>query len=157
MKGRLFALFLCLGFSVAALMVAREVCGALGEPADSVAADRRALSAVQRSTTTYRHYLVKELVSGSTTVREYISPDGIVFAIAWNGQTYPDMTPLLGQYAAEYEEALKQMPRKKGGRRAQVVKTERVVVEKWGHMRNLQGRAYAPALIPSGVTVDEIK
>jgi hypothetical protein len=64
---------------------------------------------------------------------------------------------LLGEYAVEYEEALKQMPRKKTGKRAEVVKTERVVVEKWGHMRNLQGRAYAPALIPSGVSLDEIK
>jgi Protein of unknown function (DUF2844) len=157
MKTKLLALFLCLGFSVAALMAARQVWGALGESAESVASDRKALSAVQRATITHRNYTVKELVSGSTTVREYISPDGIVFAIAWNGRTYPDLTPLLGEYAAEYDEALKQMPRKKGGRRAQVVKTERVVVEKWGHMRNLQGRAYAPALIPSGVTLDEIK
>jgi len=37
------------------------------------------------------------------------------------------------------------------------VRTDRVVVEKWGNMRNLQGRAYAPALIPPGVSIDEIK
>jgi hypothetical protein len=43
------------------------------------------------------------------------------------------------------------------GRRHVTVKTDGVVVEKWGHMRNLQGRAYAPALIPQGVSVDEIK
>jgi hypothetical protein len=43
------------------------------------------------------------------------------------------------------------------GRRHVTVKTDSVVVEKWGHMRNLQGRAYAPALIPKGVNVDEIK
>ena len=34
---------------------------------------------------------------------------------------------------------------------------DRVVVEKWGHMRNLQGRAYAPALLPPGVSSDEIR
>jgi hypothetical protein len=87
MKRKLFALFLCLGFSAAGLIMAREVCGALGESAESVASDRKALSAVQRATITHRNYTVKELVSGSTTVREYISPDGIVFAIAWNGRT----------------------------------------------------------------------
>ena len=43
------------------------------------------------------------------------------------------------------------------GRRNQKVETNRIVVEKWGHMRNLQGRAYVPALIPAGVSIDEIK
>jgi len=47
--------------------------------------------------------------------------------------------------------------RKPGLRRHFVVRTDRVVVEKWGHVRNLQGRAYPPALIPLGVSVDEIK
>jgi hypothetical protein len=37
------------------------------------------------------------------------------------------------------------------------LKANNVVVEKWGHMRNLQGRAYAPALMPQGVSVDEIR
>jgi len=48
-------------------------------------------------------------------------------------------------------------PSGKPGRRHVQVKTDGVVVEKWGHMRNMQGRAYAPALIPKGVNVDEIK
>jgi hypothetical protein len=40
MKTKLLALFLCLGFSVAALMAARQVWGTLGESAESVASDR---------------------------------------------------------------------------------------------------------------------
>ena len=36
------------------------------------------------------------------------------------------------------------------------VKTDRVVVAKWGHMRKLQGRALVPALILPGVNLDEI-
>jgi hypothetical protein len=60
----------------------------------------------------------------------------------------------LGSYASEYQAALKKVQRKPGSKRRQVVKTDRVVVEKWGHMRNLQGRAYAPALLPSGLSSD---
>ena len=68
----------------------------------------------------------------------------------------PDLTPLLGSYAGEYQEALGRTARKYGERHLQV-KAAHVVVQKWGHMRNLQGRAYAPDLVPAGVTVDEIR
>ena len=72
------------------------------------------------------------------------------------GGLVPDLTLLLGSYTGEYQAAVKQTPRKHGRRFSQV-RTDRIVVEKWGHMRNLQGRAYAPELIPSGVSIDEIK
>lgn len=84
-------------------------------------------------------YTVHEIESDASSVREYMAPSGVVFGIAWNGLIHPDLTPLLGSYAVEYRAALKQTPRKPGRRRHQV-KSERVIVEKWGHMRNLQGR-----------------
>jgi len=31
------------------------------------------------------------------------------------------------------------------------------VVETWGHMRAMRGRAYVPALVPAGVALDEIR
>jgi hypothetical protein len=32
-----------------------------------------------------------------------------------------------------------------------------VVVDRWGHMRDLHGRAWIPDLVPQGVTLDEIR
>jgi len=157
MKRKLYALFLCLSLSVGALGTPQQVRATLGESADSVASDRKALSAVQRATTSHNGYTVHEFASEATTIREYVSPSGIIFGIAWNGLTYPDLTSLLGSYAGEYHDALQQTPRKPGLRRHSAVRTDRVVVEKWGHVRNLQGRAYAPALVPPGVSIDEIK
>jgi hypothetical protein len=157
MKRKLYALLLGLGLFVAALGTAQQAQAGLGESADSVASDRKALSAVQRATTAHNGYTVHEFASDATVVREYVSPSGIVFGIAWNGLTYPDLTPLLGSYASEYQAALRQTPRRPGLRRYHTVETDRIVVQKWGHMRNLQGRAYAPALIPPGVSIDEIK
>ena len=146
---------LCLSLSIAVFTTTQRARATLGESADSVESDRTALSAVRGATTIRSGYAVHE-VSGATTVREYVSPAGIVFGIAWNGLVHPDLTLLLGAYATEYHEALRQTPREKGVRRLEV-KSNRVVVEKWGHRRNLQGRAYAPDLIPPGVSVDEIK
>jgi hypothetical protein len=151
MKANHFALLLCLG-----LAMSEQAQATLGEQATSTASDRKAITAVQRATTSRNGYSVQETESDATIVREYVSLTGQVFGIAWNGLTHPDLSPLLGSYASEYQNALPLTPRKPGRRRHQV-KTDRIVVEKWGHMRNLQGRAYAPALIPPGVTVDEIK
>lgn len=157
MKRKLCTLLYCIGLSMAAVAMAEQAQAALGESADSVASDRKALSAVQRATTVRNGYTVQEFALDGTFVREYVSPSGIVFGIAWNGLTYPDLTPLLGSYATEYQAALRQTPRRPGLRRYQMVKTDRIVVQKWGHMRNRQGRAYVPALVPPGVSIDEIK
>jgi beta-lactamase class A len=146
----------CFGLAVSILVFARQGEAALGGTAASVASDRTALSAVHRATTSHSAYTVQEYQSGSSTVREYVSASGVVFAIVWNGRAHPDLTTLLGSYSSEYQTALQQTVRKRGLRRQQV-QSDGVIVEKWGHMRNLQGRAYAPALIPTGVTIDEIK
>jgi len=121
-----------------------------------VESDRRALSAAQRSLEVRDGYTVQELRSDAVDIREYVSPSGVVFGIAWNGLTHPDLTQLLGSYSSEFQNAMKKTPRTPGHRRLQV-KTDRIVVERWGHMRDLRGRAYIPALIPPGVDVDGIK
>ena len=156
MQRKIYSLFLCAALIIVGLAAGRTAMATLGEPADSIASDQKALSALRSSSSVYKNYTVQQVESAAVTVREYISPSGIVFGVAWNGMTHPDLTQLLGTYFTEYQQARKQAPRKPG-RRSSQVKTNRVIVETWGHMRNLQGRAYAPALIPSGVTIDEIK
>jgi len=157
MKRILSTVFLGFGLVAAVLAAAQQAQAVLGESVESVTTDQKTLSAARGATTVvHSGYTVQEVKSDATTVREYVSSSGIVFGIAWNGRTPPDLTPLLGSYAGEYQEALRKTPRHPGRRHLQV-KTDRVVVEKWGHMRKLQGRAYVPALIPSGVSLDEIK
>jgi len=156
MKRRLYALLLGLGLAAAFLAAAGRVQATLGESEDSVDSDKTAIEATGLSTVVHNGYTVRELRSVAVTLREYVTPSGIIFAIAWNGQIHPDLTPLLGSYDDEYRTALQHTPREPGRRRLHI-QTNRVVVEKWGHMRNLQGRAYVPALLPPGVSVDEIK
>lgn len=157
MKRRLTTLLIGLGLAVLFLMAAAgPVQAALGESVDSVASDQTALAAKRVSQMVGNGYTVQELRSDSVTLREYVAPTGIVFAIAWNGLIHPDLTSLLGSYVGEYRSALQHVPRQHGSRHRKV-ETDQIVVEKWGQMRNLQGRAYVPALIPSGVSIDEIK
>lgn len=129
---------------------------ALGEAEDSVSSDCAALTAVARGKTDRGAYSVHELERGGTTIREYVSPQGIVFAVTWAGLANPDLRTLLGAYAAEYEQAAGQAPRVKG-KRARRVAADHVVVDRWGHMRDVHGRAYVPGLVPEGVSLDEIR
>jgi hypothetical protein len=147
---------MALGLLVVAAMLATPAHATLGEKATSIAKDRKALSAVKRGTTAFEKYSVQEMASDASTVREYVNADGMVFAVAWNGMTHPNLTSLLGSYADDYGTAKRQQPRRHGQKRSKV-QGEQVVVETWGHMRDLRGRAYLPSLLPEGVAVNEIK
>ena len=139
-----------------ALVLPRPAGAALGGSADSVEADRAALSAVRGAVTAGNGYSIHEINYGGTVVREYVSSNGTVFAVAWNGARHPDLSVLLGAYAGSYEEALRGTTHQPGARHLSL-KADGVVVQKWGHVRNLQGRAYVPALMPAGVSTDEIR
>ena len=145
----------CMVFAVL-LLSGRSARAFLGGRADSVSKDHQAFKTVQRSTTALNGYRVEEVVYEATSVREFVSPAGIVFAIAWNGYVHPELTQLLGSYWDEYSTAQQKGLRKPGSRRLKLA-TDNIVVEKWGHMRNLHGRAYVPALVPEGLSTDEIK
>ena len=123
---------------MAIFATAHRVEATLGESVDSVESDREALSAVRGAITVYDGFTVHQVDYDSARLREYVSPSGIVFAIAWDGLVHPDLRQLLGSYADRFEKALEQTPREPG-RRYLLVKTDQVVVERWGHMRNLRG------------------
>ena len=156
MAKQLHIIVFSLCFSVAGLVGAEIAQAVLGESVDSVAMDLKILSASQRASTVQNDYTIYNIKNDSISIREYVSPSGVVFGIAWNGMVHPDFTKFLGTYFREYQEALKQSPNNPGRRFLQI-KTVNVVVETWGHMRNVQGRAYVPTLIPKGVDTYEIK
>jgi hypothetical protein len=141
--------------AAAALAAAGRAGAGLGEPVAAVAEDRRALAAEARAPVVARGYTVEQMASAAHEVREFVSPEGLVFAVAWDGISNPDLTRLLGPYAPEALDAAGRTHAR--GRRRRVVRTDRVVVETWGHMRSLHGRAYAPSLVPPGVSLDAIR
>lgn len=147
---------LCIGQALLSTVFVDAARATLGEPTSSLESNRTVLRAEQKSTTKRSTYTIHEDASDGARVRQYSSSSGIVFAIAWNGISHPDLVSLLGNYYEEYYLLLRSAAHKPGRRHIQL-QGSRVVVEKWGHMRNLQGRAYAPALLPSGVSINEIR
>ena len=126
----------------------------LGGSAESVAADQVKLRA-NRKVVANRQYAVHEISrDDGTLIREYVNPEGKVFAVSWSGPVIPDLSHLLGSYNAEFQNTLHAA---RARREAAVVHNPDLVVESSGHMRAFYGRAYLNSMLPSGVTPETVK
>lgn len=127
---------------------------ALGGDVASVEADRAHMKA-QRRVFAIQRFSVQEMqTSYGTTVREYVSPAGKVFAVAWEGPHMPDLQQLFGDYFAAYQDAAKATRK---GRGPLSIEQPGLVVHSGGRARGYAGRAYVPQLVPQDVSLDEIK
>ncbi len=126
----------------------------LGGSADSVDADRAVMKGqvqVRQSAAFTVHEIQGE---HGTTVREYVSADGVVFAVAWEGQFVPDLQQLLGPYFDTYVAGVREQKANSVGRRPLNLQLPGLVVQRGGHLRAESGRAYIPEKVPPGVKVE---
>ena len=128
----------------------------LGGSVDSMALDQLSLHATGKiQKRSLPQYSIHEVESDSVKIKEYVSQDGTIFAITWSGNRHPDLEPLLGAYESDYSAANAITPKLIGARR-RTLRSSRLVVHTFGHMRHLQGRIYDPNLVPKGVSIDEL-
>jgi len=151
MKRRLYIFIICLGLGAATIVNWRLAVATPGKSAKAAMADRKAFAAVQRTSITRGNYRILEFESRANFVREYISTTGVVFAVVWNGQHHTDLTSLVGSNIEGNQQASRRNECRDSGLKENSVRTD-----KWGEMGNAHGRVYAPALIPRGVSADEI-
>jgi hypothetical protein len=129
--------------------------GAAAGPAAGTDNVARAKASASARVTSYNGYTVSEVVEPSgTTVREYIGADNVVFAVSWQGPSMPNLQQLLGSYADQFTAAASEPHQ---GRRAVAIQSDQLVLRSGGHMRSFAGSAYVPALLPQGVTPDNIR
>ena len=144
-RSLLFCLVIC-AFSYSAF-------AALGGNVSSIQADQAHMRA-QRRVIQNAAYSVHEMQTDSTTVvREFVSPQGKVFGISWQGPTRPDLQQVLGNYYSEFA-ASTPMRRMHG---PVTIRTQNLVIQSGGHMRALTGRAFVPAMVPTDVRLEDIK
>ena len=130
---------------------------ALGGNLDSVFVDQAHMNATL-TITEAGFYSVHELTSpNGTVVREYVSAEGRVFGVAWEGPFVPNMRQLLGSYFEHYSNSARAQRQSHVERRPLDIREPRLVLQTAGHMRAYFGRAYDPQLLPSGVSPDEVR
>jgi hypothetical protein len=127
----------------------------LGEPEVTVQSDVAQLRASIKSSEDRAGYRVHEIqLPSGTLLREFVAPDGNVFAVAWNGPTKPNLQQALGKYF----DALASAPTRKfvDHRHLQIQQGD-LIVQASGHMRaGFSGRAYLASAIPSGVNLGDL-
>ncbi len=126
----------------------------LGGRADSIEADRAVLKG-QVQTRSSAALAVHEIQGEhGTIVREYVSPDGLVFAVAWQGRFLPDLQQLLGSYFDTYIAGMKLQTATSLGRHPFDLQLPGLVMQRWGNLLSQSGRAYIPEKVPLGVKVE---
>ncbi|MGC1458481.1 MAG: DUF2844 domain-containing protein [Steroidobacteraceae bacterium] len=127
---------------------------ALGASSDSVESDRVVMKGLTRPIPAGAlHKQVLQLPSG-TVVTEYLNSQGTVYAVTWRGPSLPNLHQILGNYFVNYQTAAKQPVVR---HRLVRVNSADIVIESSGRMRAFVGRAWVPALLPSGVTAADIQ
>jgi Protein of unknown function (DUF2844) len=129
----------------------------LGDDASAIQADQAHMQGALRTTQT-ASFTVHEIKTPSgITVREYVSADGKVFGVAWQGPWLPDMRQLLSSYFETYRQASQAEASSHAGRRPLVIDRPELVVQSGGHIRSFMGKAYVPAMLPAGVSAEAIQ
>jgi Protein of unknown function (DUF2844) len=128
---------------------------ALGGDVTSVQNDAVRMKGAVRSTFGAAYTVHEITAAGGSVVREYISPQGKVFAVSWHGPVLPDFQQLLGDYYADFRQGVQSRERRIRG--PVVVEKPGVVIQSAGHMRNFMGRAYLTNQLPQGVSAQTIE
>ena len=91
-----------------------------------------------------------------TTVQEYTTPGGVVFAVAWQGPVLPRLESLLGSYFGPFTAGAHAIRSQRSIGTPLVVGGAQWVVRSSGRMGHFSGHAYAPPLVPGGVTIGDV-
>jgi Protein of unknown function (DUF2844) len=127
----------------------------LGDSAASVLNDQARMKGTLRSEDMKTYAMHEIATPDGATVREYVSPAGVVFGVAWEGPFPPDLQQLLGPYYEQASQAGQQ--RERHGRAPISIETPGLVVEQTGHPRSFHGQAYIPQLLPQDVKSSDIR
>jgi hypothetical protein len=125
----------------------------LGQNVSTVDSDQARMHAVTRTASAQNAYSVHLMTLPSgTLVREYVASNGMVFGVAWEGPTLPDLKTVLG---ASFDEYVAAGAKRRGTPLA--VSSSDLVVYSGGHLRAFSGHAYLPQAVPAGVDVGVIQ
>ena len=128
----------------------------LGQPEASVTSDQLHMKSEHR-VQDFQAYKVHELANTEgAVVREYVSSEGTVFGISWQGRSTPDMNQLLGNYVNNFQTATRDQTQIRQ-RRGITIKTNDFVYTNFCRMGVCSGSAYAPRLLPNNVSAEVMR
>jgi Protein of unknown function (DUF2844) len=137
------------------LLSAAASFAALDGDISSIQADQAHMQGSLRVTPASVYTLHEIHAPTGVKVREYLSPGGKVFGVAWDGPTMPDLKQLLGANFEAYAQAAK--TQNQHGHGPLIVHEGNLIVEIGGRMRFHTGRAYLSDQLPAGVHAEDVR
>lgn len=92
--------------------------------------------------------------ANGVTIREYVLPSNVVFAVTWDGPIRPDMTALLGNYFPNYVNVAQSRARGTG---PLVDGDDAFRIESTGRLGRFSGMAWLLHEFPAGVRPGDLK
>jgi Protein of unknown function (DUF2844) len=145
------------GIAIIALALPFPAPASLGGDMATVQADQMRMQGTLRSTNTQAYNIHEIQAPNGVAVREFVSPAGKVFGVAWQGSTHPDLRQILGTYFDQFTQAVQAERAHHPGHGPLSIQTPGLVVQLGGHMRAFVGRVYVPEMMPVGVRAEEIR
>lgn len=143
--------------AVLALLLSATAMAELGGNVRSVEADQQRMNATRRVSQSQLYSVHEIHTAANGLVREYVSPQGTVFAVSYHGQFLGEGNQLLAAYAQQIAPAMQSV--RKGQHRGGpvTVRLPNVVYHAVGHMRSYTVQAYLPGSVPQGVNLEELQ
>ena len=138
------------------ILGAAPVWAILGESESSVSLDQQILNGADREEARLGYKLHQITAADGLVVKEFVSPAGLVFGVAWQSSHMPNLQQLLGSHMTELQAAL-QSQTHRPGRRPVIVRTDKLVFVSGGHMRSFHGYAYVPGMVPANVNPEAVQ
>jgi hypothetical protein len=138
------------------ILGASPVWAVLGERESSVSLDQQVLGGAHREEARQGYQFHQITAADGTIVREFVSPVGLVFGVAWQAPRMPNLQQLLGFSMTEVQVAALSKTRRPG-RGPLIVRTDKLVFVSGGHMRSFHGYAYVPSLVPANVSPEVVQ
>lgn len=91
-----------------------------------------------------------------TLVRELIGPDGVVFAVTWQGPVLPNLQALLGNHFGTFMAFSARTSKSRGIGSPLSVRSDALVIHSGGRMRGFRGYAYLPERVPAGINISDV-
>jgi hypothetical protein len=123
----------------------------LDSASGSPAAGSQPASAV---TATAPYTMRQSVDANGVTIREYLLPANVVFAVTWQGPIRPNMRALLGSYFTNYVAAGQTGVRGSG---PLIEGNDDFRIESAGRLGNFSGMAWLPRLLPAGVRPGDLE
>lgn len=142
----------CLSLICACLLTTPPALAELGGAVNKEATQIQELSPI---VATEQHLNVFQLkLASGTQIKEFVNAENIVVAVTWQGPTLPNLQTLLGEHFQTFSN---RPVAHSANHRSAELRTDDLVVQSHGQMRNFAGKAYLPKLMPAGFTADQIK